>query len=857
VIVKVAPNRRDGQSSFEDLGGYITEGIGQSGDSAYRSSWDKLTQYITKDSVLDALGNDVEKTIAVEIGNVTSLATAASEMCAVANNNPRAENPVYHYILSWPEHERPDVQDIFGAARHTLKALGLHEHQYIIAIHGNTDHIHAHIEVNRVHPETYKATHIEWAHKTLHKAAREAELQYGWSHDNGLYSVVEVGGHKHVVENRLYKDGDRAPAKGRSADFEVWSGEQSLETWCRGAPAAALKELLTDPAVSSWQDIHRTLAKFGLVLQDSGGGGMKVGLSDNSQDTGRPLTVSASKAFRFMKRKALVDRFGAFVKPESSASVEVIPVITPTEKTGKTPVTTTYKRDPEKRLDRRLARQALRDDLRSRFREEQSKARDLHAHAKQVFKETFTELSDSRLAAFDSEIALKRVAIQKAQMLAPQKRNAYALLNLAARQEKSRLHEELRVEREAHRKLLPPLLVWRDWVTDLATQGDEAAISALRGLVYQDRRDLKKAELDATGDPQQAPVPPSSMSDRKEENAIWAASRQAHSDPVVLALQNLVWRVTTTGRVAYSFKSGESAFTDAGNRLTFDRAAVTDDALIASLAYARERFGESVRISGGDRVFQERAAKLAVRIGMKVSNPDLQHLMHATPETKQHPFNTSARSFRGRPPHPRLSLHADDLVPPPHHLNHQNQVAVARPLHPFIDIARNPNGRTIFEPYSLRVGGQEPPPAARAGLRTLSSIDLVRHENPGQGKADRSQELLPSVVPGVLEVGGADNNRGLRRAVPSNEGLIASRLKDMDPAGVLRAPDTSRGTYAGLIVLVTDESVVQAVGRHEYVSHSRVGMSGAPPVVGGAVKINYKNGVCSMSATKRDRGGRK
>ncbi len=150
MIVKVAPNRRDGKSSFEDLESYITEGIEQSGDRAERTSWDRLTQYITKQSVLDELGDDVEKTIAVEIGNVTSLKTAASEMFAVANRNKKVKNPVYHYILSWKEHERPDVQDVMAAARHTLKTLGLLEHQYIIAIHANTDNIHAHIEVNRV-----------------------------------------------------------------------------------------------------------------------------------------------------------------------------------------------------------------------------------------------------------------------------------------------------------------------------------------------------------------------------------------------------------------------------------------------------------------------------------------------------------------------------------------------------------------------------------------------------------------------------------------------------------------------------------------------------------------------------------
>jgi len=157
MIPKVVANRRDGKSSFRQLAAYVTHGITQSGESPAKHSWSNLTQYITKDSVLDALGEHVEKTIGVEIGNVSSLENAPAEMYAVAQQAPRVKEPVYHYILSWPEHERPATQDIFAAARDTLAALGMGDHQYIIAIHANTDNLHAHIEVNRVHPKTFRA----------------------------------------------------------------------------------------------------------------------------------------------------------------------------------------------------------------------------------------------------------------------------------------------------------------------------------------------------------------------------------------------------------------------------------------------------------------------------------------------------------------------------------------------------------------------------------------------------------------------------------------------------------------------------------------------------------------------------
>ena len=232
MIPKVVPGRRDGKSSFKKLAAYVTSGIARSGEPPEKYSFGNLTQYITKQSVLDALGENVEKTIGVEMGNVSSLLTAPAEMYAVASKAAATvKEPVYHYILSWPEHERPKTEEIFAAARETLAALGLAEHQYIIAIHANTDNLHAHVEVNRVHPKTFRAWDNFRDHFTLHKAAREIEIKYGWHHDNGIFQVVEVNGKKHVVRNDEYVDPDIAPTHHGAKQAEVWSGEESLETW--------------------------------------------------------------------------------------------------------------------------------------------------------------------------------------------------------------------------------------------------------------------------------------------------------------------------------------------------------------------------------------------------------------------------------------------------------------------------------------------------------------------------------------------------------------------------------------------------------------------------------------------------
>lgn len=797
MIVKVAPNRRDGKSSFEDLEAYITEGIEQSGDRAERTSWDRLTQYITKQSVLDELGDDVEKTIAVEIGNVTSLKTAASEMFAVANRNKKVKNPVYHYILSWPEHERPDVQDVMAAARHTLKALSLLEHQYIIAIHANTDNIHAHIEVNRVSPVTYLAPDLAWDHSRLHKAAREAEIEFGWRHDPGLYEVVEVDGHKHVVKNERYVDPELARAKGGANRFETWSGEQSLETWCRGEPAAALKRAIADSATASWQALHRTLAQFGLELRDSGGGGMQV-VDVGTGKGGRPTVVSASKAFRFLRRAELEQRFGAFERLDPAAAV---------------PAAKTYKRDPLKRLDRRLARKELRDALHDRFAEEQRALRLRNTIAKSEFCDTFSADEKARYAALTARHWAQRQAIRNDSALSSkQKQQAYSLLSMTMLQAKTQLKEQIRQERDARRALIPTIPTWREWVEQQAKLGDDAAISALRGMLYQETREAKKAGKDLDADDAGA-----------DENAIRPAIRQ-DSDPYVRAIQNIVWKVTGTGRVIYSFKDGAAGFTDQGDKLTFGRKDVADEALLVTLRYAKEKWGNKIHIAGGDAVFKARAARLAGTLGLTVTNPELQHLV----TTK-----------------PRASLKRATTI-------------------------HNPLGKTdhvLLKPYPAQIGeiGSEPPPAARAGLRELSDLGMVHDHD---SKQTRSGEvLLPGSVPGKLELQGAEHNHRVRRSVhgagvtapaaTADSNAIEAVIQRLNPAARILHAITQDKAYSGRVVAHQDGMVAQHTGRNDYVLHEQRAFRGAVPAIGSAVTVRYRSGVASVTTrTKRGRDGK-
>lgn len=151
--------------------------------------------------------------------NSLSLSSAAAEMKAVATQNARVKDAVYHVVLSWPTNESPTDAEAFECGAYALGAVGMADRQYVFAVHRDTDNTHLHIAVNRVNPDMFAAVYPERDYFKLDGAMRELELRYGWQHDNGPYAVFERNGH--VVIDWASKD---PTTKGRqptpAADME-------------------------------------------------------------------------------------------------------------------------------------------------------------------------------------------------------------------------------------------------------------------------------------------------------------------------------------------------------------------------------------------------------------------------------------------------------------------------------------------------------------------------------------------------------------------------------------------------------------------------------------------------------------
>jgi hypothetical protein len=691
MIVRIPGQRKfktNAGRPFNDLVTYLEaqKEPGQERLQERSSLFDDILNYTT-----DAVDKSsyAHKCIAMRTSCVNGLVTASLEMNAVAKKNTRCTDPAYHFILSWPEHETPAFDAIFDAAQHALHALNLREHQYVLAIHGNTDNMHCHICVNRVHPVTYKARHIEWAFKTLHRAARESEIKHGWSHDNGLYVVeIDAHGNKQIVPRIGPSDAlaqghhQVHPELGSEAMLPAWHDPDSLESWLKTKVARDLKPDLGE--LTGWPALHAWLSDYNITLSDSGGGGMR--LHSTSPDTGEILDLAASKGLRQLKRDVLEKRWGPFANGiDVGCVVPDLSHLTPKQlakgvhdflarapqsvrppahiiaarqgvetdgdadpastRVGETqsdiPRPKSVNRDDLQRAQRKERRALARAELRLRFA----------SHKRLVGNGDTDYFKGIKALQSEQRSALKRIREQQkaAQLAVPMDYELNLRLMCMVEIDAESLRRELEVKAdfqkksEALRVKRTPPLSWRAWLYEQSSLGDQAALSALRGIVYQAQRDAKKSiskgdwelddELFSAQEPQAqfSQIMARLLEEEKKETAIRSAKRGQmrpyQADALLAQCEGMQWRVTGNGNVEYRNQAGAHLFTDRGNRVTFDRELVSDDEIRLALVHAQHKFGAPLTLTGEDVLFTARMARLASDMDIAILNPEMQSVI--------------------------------------------------------------------------------------------------------------------------------------------------------------------------------------------------------------------------------------
>jgi hypothetical protein len=263
-----------------------------------------LTDYIT-----DAKGKSKDKDKIAYIGGRgfigDSFICHQAEMTALAEDATKSTNPITHWMMSWRQGEKPSHEQVEQAIDILMEELELKDHQVIYALHQDTDNIHLHLAVNRVHPDTLKVIKsgggfdIDIAQRAI---AKIEDLQ-GWQREErGRYQVVD-GQTKRIqhVPRSTKEPGQIAQ------QIESHQGIKSAERMAIETGADLIR------AAHSWDDLHDSLADRGMRYEQYGTGAyLYVG----------ETKLKASSAGRDCSLPQVQKRLGAYQQPPRGLNVQ-------------------------------------------------------------------------------------------------------------------------------------------------------------------------------------------------------------------------------------------------------------------------------------------------------------------------------------------------------------------------------------------------------------------------------------------------------------------------------------------------------------------------------------------------------
>ena len=384
--------------------------------SVKKSDFAELVKYMT---------DEQEKNERVGFVSVTNCQSdrpdaAVLEVINTQGKNTRAESDkTFHLVVSFPAGEQPDALVLKELEAKLCDGLGYGEYQRVSVVHHDTDNLHIHIAINKIHPTRYTILDPYYSHKVLGQLCEKLEQEYGLTQVN--HKANKVG------------------SENRAIDMEHHAGVESLLGWIK-------RECLDQiQAATSWAEIHRVLQENGLELKERGNG-----LVITNQDG---LMVKASSVARELSKGKLENKFGTFA-PSSytdaerpKRSYEARPV---RSRVDTTLLFTRYKTEQQGMGANRTREWKIARDHKNRLIEE----------AKRSAK-------------------LKRAATKLMGNSREEKKLLYSLTSTALRNKIKNINEQYRQDKETLFKKYQPQQ-WADWLRRKATEGDTEALAALR-----------------------------------------------------------------------------------------------------------------------------------------------------------------------------------------------------------------------------------------------------------------------------------------------------------------------------------------------------------------------------------------
>ncbi|WP_078059523.1 TraI/MobA(P) family conjugative relaxase [Xanthomonas massiliensis] len=266
-------------------------------------SWSRTADYILDFNA--EMNREGEKVSGVRVTNCGTDDPAAATLLIEATqaiNTRSKKDKTYHLVFSFREGENPPQEVLHAIEDELCAAIGLADHQRISAVHVNTDHLHVHVAINKVHPTGFQNIEPFYDMQRLMEACERLEIEHGLERDHhGLKGAERQQRSQSSSRGQGETIGERAAA------VEARSGLETLAGYVAREVAPAMR-MATD-----WQGVHDALAEHGLCIKVRGAG-LVIG------DASRSVWVRASQCGREFSIKAMTDRLGPFVPPTGHAS---------------------------------------------------------------------------------------------------------------------------------------------------------------------------------------------------------------------------------------------------------------------------------------------------------------------------------------------------------------------------------------------------------------------------------------------------------------------------------------------------------------------------------------------------------
>lgn len=352
---------------------------------------------------------------------------AAIEVLATQKQNTRAtSDKTYHLLVSFRSGESPSPEILSAIEARICFGLGYGDHQRVSVVHHDTDNVHIHIAINKIHPARHTIHDPYNDHKTLGQLCEKLEQEYGLEKDN------------HCVK--------RHNSENRAIDMERHSGIESLIAWVK-------RECLTDiKQAESWNDLHQVMGVNGLrfILR---GNGLVVQSLDG-------ITVKASSIDRGLSKMRLEERFGLFQPTQSN-------VFQDSERNA-VEIKKVYEKRPFGSGKETV-------ELYTKYRVEQKNMGVSRSNEWAVLRDR----KNSMINAAKRTGQLKRLAIRLMGVDGLGRKILYTMASKSLREELQKINKlYLKERQEIYEKYRRSS--WADWLRSEAMAGSQEALSALR-----------------------------------------------------------------------------------------------------------------------------------------------------------------------------------------------------------------------------------------------------------------------------------------------------------------------------------------------------------------------------------------